>query len=433
MDILIVALKSDELTLASFRPRKGGVSFLAAERHPLEGGPDELARILNGAAPVAGERRVVLALPPSQLFMRELELPLTDRAKVRELLPLELKGETALDSDELAFDALPLLSGRFLAVWARSSVLAEKIELLKGAGLEPELVTSSLFHWEKLVPATGTIAVTDGEGLAVYRDGKPVYFRALPPGSGAEGISRTIAALEISQGVQVDQTISYTRSTGEALALALALAQGSRGLAEAFDGDAHAAHDLAGAYAVAAAVAEGSAVNLRRGTLAYTAGNEKLYRRLRLTMILAGLVLVLVFAESAVRYALAKRDLNSLDLSIKGVYKEVFPTRKKPVDEVAELRAEIRRLTGTKTSSNLLKLLKDLAEAKGDGVTGIYETEVDGPEVRLKGEARSFQAANDFKGRAGKLFDGSEVSDIKSKPDGSVSFAFRGKMKGVAQ
>jgi general secretion pathway protein L len=429
MDILIVALKSDELTLASFRPRKGGVSFLAAERHPLEGGPDELARILNGAAPVAGERRVVLALPPSRLFMRELELPLTDRAKVRELLPLELKGETALETDELAFDALPLVSGRFLAVWARSSVLAEKIELLKGVGLEPELVTASLFHWEKLAPAAGTIAVTDGEGLAVYRDGKPVYFRALPPGSGAEGISRTIAALEISQGVQVDQTISYTRSTGEAQALA----QGSRGLAEAFDGDAHAAHDLAGAYAVAAAVAEGSAVNLRRGALAYTAGNEKLYRRLRLTMILAGLVLALVFAESAVRYALAKRDLNSLDLSIRGVYKEVFPTRKKPVDEVAELRAEIRRLTGAKTSSNLLKLLKDLAEAKGDGVTGIYETEVDGPEVRLKGEARSFQAANDFKGRAAKILDGAEVSDIKSRPDGSVSFAFRGKMKGVAQ
>ena len=70
MDILIVALKRDELVLASFRPKKGGVSFLAAERHPLTGEAEEISRILQGSAPVAGERRVVLALPPSQLFMR---------------------------------------------------------------------------------------------------------------------------------------------------------------------------------------------------------------------------------------------------------------------------------------------------------------------------------------------------------------------------
>jgi general secretion pathway protein L len=429
MDILIVALKSNELTLASFRAKKGGVSFLSAERHPLQGGDEELARILVDAAPATGERRVVLALPPSLLFMRELELPIMDRSKVREVLPLELKGETALDTDALAFDALQLASGRSLAIWGRTKDLSEKIELLKAAGLEPELVTASLFHWEKLVPAIGTVAATDGEALAVYRDGKPVYFRAFPPNSGPEELSRTVAALELSQGVKVDKTISYTRSTGETEVLA----QGPKGLADAFEGDAHAAHDLAGAYAVAAAVADGSAINLRRGEIAYTAGNEILYRKLRITAMLAAAVLVLVFAESAVRYTLAKRDLASLDLSIKGIYKEVFPARKKSVDEVAELRAEIRKLEGAKISSNFLKLLKDLAVAKGDGVTGFYETEVDGPEVRLKGEARSFQAANDFKGRAGQLLDAAEVSEIKSKPDGSVSFSFRGRMKGVTK
>ena len=429
MDILVVALKKDELILASFRPRKGGVSFLAAERHPLQGSPDELARILEAAAPVAGERRVALALTPSLLFMRELELPLTDRAKVRELLPLELKGETALDTDALVFDALQLVNGRFLAVWGRTRDLAEKIALLKGVGLEPELVTASLFHWDKLAPAAGTVALTDGEALAVYRDNKPVFFRAFPPLAGPEELERSVAALELSQGVRVDQTICYARSSRESEALA----QASKGLAEAFGDDAHAAHDLAGAYAVAAALADGTALNLRRGELAYTAGSAKLYRKLRLTATLAAAVVVLLFAESAVRYALAKRDLASLNLSIGAVYKEIFPTRKKPVDEVAEVHAEIRRLEGAKTSSNVLKLLKDLALVKGDDVTGIYETEVDGSEVRLKGEARSFQAANDFKGRAGKLFDGGEVSEIKSKPDGSVSFSFRGTMKGVAK
>ncbi|HBG05875.1 MAG: general secretion pathway protein GspL [Geobacteraceae bacterium GWC2_58_44] len=429
MDILIVQLKRNELILASFRPKKGGVGFLCAERHPLEGGEGELARILVDASALAAEQRVVLALPPALLFMRELELPITDRAKVRELLPLELKGETALDTDALAFDALPLSEGRFLAVWGRSKELAEKIDLLKQAGLEPELVTASLFHWNKLAPATGSVAVTDGEALAAFRDGVPIYFRALPPGSGEAELARTVAALELAHAVELDQMISYAGSSKESASLA----QATRGLSEAFGDDAHAAHDLAGAYAVAAAVAEGSALNLRRGALAYTAGNQKLYKRLRISMILAAALVLLLFAESGVRYYLVKRDLASLELSIRGIYKEIFPARKKAVDEVSELRSEIKRLEGAKTSSNLLKLLKDLAEVKGDDVGGFYETEVDGTEVRLKGDARSIQAATDFKGRAARLFDGAEVSEIKSRPDGSVTFNFHGKMKGVTR
>jgi general secretion pathway protein L len=429
MDILIVQLKREEVILAGFKLKKRAVTFSSAERHPLQGGEDELSRILSGALAKGGERKVVLALPPSELFMRELELPITDRGKVRELLPLELKGETALDTDALAFDALPLAPGKYLAVWGRTPALAEKIELLKEVGLEPEQVTASLFHWNKLAPATGTVAVTDGEALAAFRDGVPIYFRAFPAGSGETEISRTVAALELAHGVQVDRVISYANGSKEQESLA----QANSKLAEAFANDAHAAHDLAGAYAVAAAVAEGTAVNLRRGPLAYTAGTAKLYRQLRVTMGLAAALVLLLIAESGVRYYLVKRDVASLDASIRGIYKEVFPNRKKPVDEVAELRAEIRKLEGAKSSSNVLKALSQVAEAKGDDIAGFYETEVEGNELRLKGDAASIQAANDFKGRAAKLFDGAQVSEIKSRPDGSVSFTFQGKLKEVAQ
>ena len=429
MNILIVQLKRTELVLACFRAKKGGVSFVSAERHPLEGEEGELSAILKGTAVAAGEHRVALALPPTMLFMRELELPITDRAKVRELLPLELKGETALDSDGLVFDALQLTGGKYLAVWGRVKELSEKIELLKEAGLEPELVTASLFHWNKLAPSTGTVAITDGEALAAYGDGAPLYFRALPPGSNEADLARTVAALELNRDVQVNQVISHaTISPGLEPA-----APSSRGLFEAFGDDAHAAHDLAGAYAVAAALADGTALNLRRGALAYTAGNEKLYQRLKISMILAAVLVLLVFAESGVRYYLVQRDLASLDITINSIYKEIFPTRKKAVDEVSELRAEIRRLEAARTSSNLLKLLTDLAQAKGDDIGGIYDTEVDGSEVTLKGDAKSFQAANDFQARTLNILDGAEVSETKSRPDGSVTFTLRGKMKGVTR
>lgn len=429
MDMLIVQLKRTELVLAGFKPRKGGVSFLSAERHALSGEEGELSRILKGSSLASGEHRVILALPPATLFMRELELPIADRAKVRELLPLELKGETALDADGLVFDALPLPGGKFLAVWGRVKELAEKIALLKEAGLEPEMVTASLFHWNKLAPPAGTVAVSDGEAVAAYQEGAPFYFRALPPGSGEAELARTVAALEVARGVTVERVISHAPDAQQGESFR----QSSRGLLEAFADDAHAAHDLAGAYAVAAAVADGSAINLRRGALAYTAGTEKLYQKLRVTMILAAALVLLVFAESGVRYYLVQRDLASLNHSISGIYKEIFPARKKAVDEVSELRSEIKRLEGAKTSSNLLELLKGLAEAKGEDVAGIYETEVSGSEVRLKGDAKSFQAANDFKARTAAILDGAEVSETKSRPDGSVTFTLSGTVKEVTR
>ena len=428
MDMLIVQLKRTELVLAGFKPKRGGVSFLSAERHALSGEEGELSRILTGSSLAAGEHRVILALPPSLLFMRELELPIADRAKVRELLPLELKGETALDSDDLVFDALPLADGKFLAVWGRVKELAEKVELLKQAGLEPEMVSASLFHWNRLAPASGTVAVSDGEAVAAYRDGEAIYFRALPPGSGATELDRTVAALELGRGVKVERVVSHAVASQAGVPSPQA-----SGVLEAFSDDAHAANDLAGAYAVAAAAADGSAINLRRGALAYTAGTDKLYRKLKITAILAAALVLLIFAESGVRYYLVKKDLTSLDRSIASIYKEIFPTRKKAVDEVSELRSEIKRLEGAKTSSNVLKLLKDLADAKGEDVGGIYETEVTGSDVRLKGDAKSFQAANEFKARVAGILDGAEVSETKSRPDGSVTFTLSGTMKGVTR
>jgi general secretion pathway protein L len=73
--------------------------------------------------------------------------------------------------------------------------------------------------------------------------------------------------------------------------------------------------------------------------------------------------------------------------------------------------------------------LKRLAELKNDGIKGFYETEIDGNQLRLKGDAVSFQAVNDFKARAGSQFAAAEVGEIKSRPDGSVSFTFRGTLQ----
>jgi general secretion pathway protein L len=69
-----------------------------------------------------------------------------------------------------------------------------------------------------------------------------------------------------------------------------------------------------------------------------------------------------------------------------------------------------------------------IAMAKGDGISGVYELEIGGGQVILKGDARSFQAANDFKSRLASLCTSANLNEVKSRPDGSVSFSFRGTL-----
>lgn len=440
MDILIVEAGRRSAGFARFQRRGGALLFQGAERLPQEG-PDDFTRLLDElSATGIREERVLLSLDAENLFTRELELPITDRRKQREILPLELKGETALAMEDLVFDAIPLHSGRVMAVWGVGADLEARMTAMSGAGLEPQIVGSSLFHWNLLIPENiggGSCAISDGRSLAVYAEGEPLLFRSLGEGDIREQIDRTLALLEAGRGVRAERVFlhghaaaafSNSSEQGESSPVSFALLPVTAGLADAFP-DESTALEYAGAWALATASLRGEPVNFRHGRLAYTAGSERLKRKLRLTAFLAALFLILLLGETGLRYYFVKSDLNSLDQSILQIYREVFPNRTKPVDEVSELKAEIRRLGGGATGQGILQSLNLIAGAKGDGIIGVYEAEVDGAQVRLKGDARSFQTVNDFKSGLSPLFDSMEMDEVKSRPDGSVSFSFRGTLK----
>jgi general secretion pathway protein L len=430
MESIVIQLAPREVLFARFRRDKTGLALLEGGRLPRDpaGRLPELPGTFLAAAREQG--RVVLALPAAAVSFREVTLPLTDRHKVRQVLPLELKGETAQDTEELVFDALPLAEGKMLAAWVKRQVVAGWIEALAGLGLEPEIVTVALCGWGVLLPAearSGVAALCDGEGVAVYRDGTPLFLRAFGTAGDAGELRRTLATLELAKGITVERVFTWGGLAPDlpgSVPLPLA-----GELATAFGGDGAAAADLAGAWAVARACSVGQPVNFRTGELADTRGSQQLRRRLRLTLTLAAALALLVFAEAGVRYFQAQRDLASLNGSIGAIYREVFPKRQKPVDEVGELRGEIRRLSASTTAAGSLPLLRTLAELKGDDLVGFFEIEVEGNQVRLKGDARSIQAVNDFKARAAAVLAAAEVSEIKARPDGSVSFAFRGTLK----
>jgi len=373
--------------------------------------------------------RIVLALPPSLLSIRELDLPVVDRKRCREILPLELKGELASDADEPVYEALPLANNKTAAIWSKQSLLAEEIQSFSAQGFDPEVITFSLFNWKQLLPEAceGAVAVTDGDSVAVYLDRKPLFFRALPK-SGDNPLAATITAVELAKEVTIEKVFALGTASPDSSPELLYLPHGTS-LMAAFAGDAAAAADLAPGYAMAWELAFGEPVNLRRGALSFTRTRDRFRKKLRLTYALAAALALLVFAESGVRYFIAQRQLTSLNSSIRSIYKEVFPTRVKPVDEVAELKAEIKKL-GATGSGGVLAELKKLTDAKGDGPGELYEVDFDGSQVTGRGYAPSAGGVNEFKTKALLQFGSFEVSEIKSRPDGSVSFAFRGTLQG---
>jgi general secretion pathway protein L len=141
------------------------------------------------------------------------------------------------------------------------------------------------------------------------------------------------------------------------------------------------------------------------------------------------LTVVLLFVSKGLQYRSARTDIASLNVSISSIYREIFPTRTKAVDELSEIKGEIRKLTGSENSSSALDVLKQLAEAKGTAINGLFEAELDGRTLRVKGDARSAQSVNEFKAALSGLMATVEVGEIKSRPDGTVGFSLFGTLK----
>lgn len=436
MELLIIEAGRSSVGLVRFLKRGGAVLFQGAKRNSLDADSSLSSFLRDLAGEDAGNSKTFLSLDAEQIYSRELHLPIADRRKQREVLPLELKGETALEVEKLIFDALPLEAGTVMAIWAVEADLREKIASLREAGLEPQVVGSSLFHWQQLIPESvgdAAVALSDGVSLAVYRERRPLFFRSLMDGNFQEEIIRTLALLEAGKGIRVERVLLHGSAAtfseqGPAGSIAFAPLPVSGALAEAFPSD-NLAVEHAGAWALAMASLKGEPVNFRHGALAYTAGRERLKKKLLLTAILAAVFLVLLLMETGLRYYFVRSDLSSLDASIRQIYREVFPTRTKAVDEVAEVKSEIRNLGGVTASQEILHALDGVAKAKTDDILAIYEAEIDSGQVLLKGDARSFNAANGFKSRLEPLFAAAKMDEVKSRPDGSVTFTFRGTLK----
>jgi general secretion pathway protein L len=437
MEYLIIHITEQQVTAARFDisgrsvALGGAVSFLLDDETGL---PGVAAKIAGG---ISGSPRVVVCLPTVLFAQRTVELPLTDLRKVREILPAYLQGEIALPADEAVFEVLPTADGTYLALWAKRAAVAHAIDVFREAGCEPQIVSSAPFAWQSLPGIHRDCALCDGTALAIIADSRLTFVRALDGAELHKQLSATLSALELA-GTHLPQRLlvfgEQAQSLVEADGLPLEVEQLQLPdeLAILFKNE-RAFQQLAGLYAVARACHAGTLPDFRRGDLAWTTGDARLRRKLILTAALAAVAVVLLFVSKGLQYRAALTDTASLNVSISSIYHEIFPSRIKAVDELSEIKGEIRKLTGSENSSSVLDVLKKLAEAKGSAINGLFEAELEGRTLRVKGDARSAQSVNEFKAALSGMLVTVDVGEIKSRPDGTVSFALSGTLKDAAK
>ncbi|HEY4743203.1 MAG TPA: type II secretion system protein GspL [Desulfuromonadaceae bacterium] len=435
MEYLIIQVEESRVTAGRFQVAGKSATSVSAAEFALDGDhtlASVAAQIAEGST---GAPRIVLCLAPSLFAQRAVELPLTDMRKVREILPVHLQGEMALPAEEAVFDAVPAGHGAYLALWAKRADIDRGIAVFRDAGIEPQIVSATPLAWRFLPALPADCAVCDGSALAIISEGNLTFVRSFSGAEPEKQLASTLLTLELS-GTPLPSRLVVFGPQAAALAgledvpLAVEQLQLPEELGHLFRNEGT-FQQLAGLYAVARASHAGALPDFRRGDLAWTAGSLKARKQLVVTASLAALMVLLLFVHKGMQYRAIRTDLTSVNNSISAIYREIFPTRAKAVDEVAEIKGEIRKLTAVQTSGGVLDVLKQLADAKGNSINGLYEAEVEGNALRVKGDARSAQAANEFKAALAPLMTTIELGEVKSRPDGSVSFSLSGTLKEV--
>ncbi|MFQ5354544.1 MAG: type II secretion system protein GspL, partial [Thermodesulfobacteriota bacterium] len=205
--------------------------------------------------------RVFLGVPAEALSLRVVELPITERQKVEEVLPFELSESLLKGTEDFIFEAVTLARGRTMAVALEKSELRQYLDMLRDMGLEPFRVGSALLCKDKLLARLNTAGVPaaflDNESIIISDGSKPLLYKKI---TGEIDVKLALADIE-TEGTEIN-TFYYCGARAMELVPAGREAIAAQGFEERFTG----------VRALAEEAREGwrAAVNFRKGEFADT-------------------------------------------------------------------------------------------------------------------------------------------------------------------
>lgn len=167
---------------------------------------------------------VVTSLPSSAAELREIPVALHNPKKLARIIKYQVENVVSIPIEEALVDFVPAgLNGNVLAAAVRKPAVAEHLEGLSRAGLDPDRVTLddlALFALYRRIQAgeEGREAAAlvrlepDRGGVLIIRNGRLCLFRSLPDGKAGE--EALVEALRLDALRHPDSPVAAVRLTG---------------------------------------------------------------------------------------------------------------------------------------------------------------------------------------------------------------------------
>src|SRR4030042_7121314 len=138
---IFIDIKEGEIETYIFEFRHGRFEIKDSKRYPVR---DRYDFSIDGLT--EDIENTYLSLPLSSLNFRVIDLPFSDKNKIREILPFELDGMILGGSDKVIFDdvIIGMSDNKYqvLAVYIEKAVIKQILEKLKSCNIDPEFITS---------------------------------------------------------------------------------------------------------------------------------------------------------------------------------------------------------------------------------------------------------------------------------------------------
>jgi hypothetical protein len=168
-------------------------------------------------------------------------------------------------------------------------------------------------------------------------------------------------------------------------------------------------------------------LNLRRGRLRSTAGEQAAAKTLRWSTALAAICIALVAANWFIRYRAAGASIESHKKSQAELFQKVFPKGSKMVDPTYQMKARAKELEtrlGVLSGIDPLELLETVADAKAltSGVV-FDEIRAGGDAITIRGTGPSFGVIDMLSDRFKASYSDVKIADSKASSEGGVRFS----------
>lgn len=437
----------DTVVWTTLREDKSGWTVASSNRVKAGGGTEDerVAAMQPAFRNLPGE--ATLALPSSDLLLRVLELPTSDRAEIESMVALQLDKISPFPVEQMRSAWETLSSGAAESRILVAAIPADRIEAYcrpyKKAGLIPARLDARILGWWECLSAAGEIpdrgvcagllADSHSAELMIFQDGVPTVFVSLGPIrlDDPEATARDVAeeaafaldSLELEDVRELPiRAWILEASLQNALASRLSELPGRTVEVRPADGLPELSEGLARRSARA------DRLNLLPAEWRESAARARSRRRLIVSTLWLVGTFVLVLLAGALLFSIQKRMTRSLQLRLAAL--------EEPRKEMLALQERLTALEQySDPKGSVLESLREIVVALPQGIELTSFSFRKGVSVLLRGQAAAPDPVYDFIQALQKsgFFQEIESAPVQTRPDGGtmpVQFSITCKLTG---